>query len=132
MLLAQAFAKDGRKLCFNIPRRPSRTDSFYRAGPDHRAEDGFNGRGADVYCSWDVINYCYAFRNDPQAEPKAYWLNTSGNVMVRELIGKSADGTTQLEIERLIAGETINKALNEQLTHNEINKTSTTSGAFCT
>ena len=48
MLLAQAFAKDGRKLCFNIPRRPSRTDSFYRAGPDHRAEDGFNGRGADV------------------------------------------------------------------------------------
>lgn len=45
MLLAQAFAKDGRKLCFNIPRRPSRTDSFYRAGPDHRAEDRFNGRG---------------------------------------------------------------------------------------
>ena len=88
--------------------------------------DGYRFGGQDVYCPWDVINYCYALRNDPQAEPKAYWLNTSGNVMVRELIGKSADGTTQLEIERLIAGETINKALNEQLTHNEINKTSTT------
>ena len=82
--------------------------------------DGYRFGGQDVYCPWDVINYVYAFRVDPQAEPKAYWLNTSGNAMVRELISKSADGTTQMEIERLIEGETITKTLNEQLTHNEI------------
>ena len=82
--------------------------------------DGYRFGGQDVYCPWDVINYVYALRVDPQAEPKAYWLNTSGNAMVRELISKSADGTTQLEIERLIEGETITKTLNEQLTHNEI------------
>ena len=83
--------------------------------------DGYRFGEQDVYCPWDVINYIYDLRSDPDAEPKAYWLNTSGNAMVRELINKSADGTTQMEIERLIAGETISKALNEQLTHNEIN-----------
>ncbi len=82
--------------------------------------DGYRFGGQDVYCPWDVISYCDDLRSDPQAEPKAYWLNTSGNVMVRELISKSADGTTQMEIERLIEGETITKTLNEQLTHNEI------------
>ena len=83
--------------------------------------DGYRFGGQDVYCPWDVINYVYALRVDPQAEPKAYWLNTSGNAMVRALVDKSADGTTQMEIERLIEGETITKTLNEQLTHNEIN-----------
>ena len=82
--------------------------------------DGYRFGGQDVYCPWDVISYCDDLRSDPQAEPKAYWLNTSGNAMVRELISKSADGTTQMEIERLIEGETITKTLNEQLTHNEI------------
>ena len=83
--------------------------------------DGYRFGGQDVYCPWDVINYCDDLRSDPQTEPKAYWLNTSGNAMVRALVDKSADGTTQMEIERLIEGETITKTLNEQLTHNEIN-----------
>ena len=82
--------------------------------------DGYRFGGQDVYCPWDVINYCDDLRSDPQTEPKAYWLNTSGNAMVRALVDKSADGMTQMEIERLIEGETITKTLNEQLTHNEI------------
>ena len=98
--------------------------SDYRLEAHHQEArewyDGYRFGGQDVYCPWDVINYVYALRVDPQAEPKAYWLNTSGNAMVRELISKSADGTTQMEIERLIEGETITKTLNEQLTHNEI------------
>ena len=84
--------------------------------------DGYRFGGQDVYCPWDVINYCYALRSDPEAEPKAYWINTSGNDMVRRLIEKGSDGTTQMEIERLIAGETIVKTLNENLTHNEIDR----------
>lgn len=84
--------------------------------------DGYRFGGQDVYCPWDVINYCYALRGDPEAEPKAYWINTSGNDMVRRLIEKGSDGTTQMEIERLIAGETISKSLNENLTHNEIDR----------
>ena len=91
----------------------------------HHAEacawyDGYRFGGQDVYCPWDVINYCYALRASEHAKPKAYWMNTSGNDMVRRLISKGTDGTTQIEIERLIAGETIIKTLNENLTHNEI------------
>ena len=91
----------------------------------HHAEarawyDGYRFGGQDVYCPWDVINYCYALRASENAKPKAYWMNTSGNDMVRRLISKGTDGTTQVEIERLIAGETITKTLNENLTHNEI------------
>ena len=82
--------------------------------------DGYRFGGQDVYCPWDVINYCYALRASENAKPKAYWMNTSGNDMVRRLISKGTDGTTQIEIERLIAGETITKTLNENLTHNEI------------
>ena len=91
----------------------------------HHAEarawyDGYRFGGQDVYCPWDVINYCYALRASEHAKPKAYWMNTSGNDMVRRLISEGTDGTTQVEIERLIAGETISKTLNENLTHNEI------------
>ena len=84
--------------------------------------DGYRFGGQDVYCPWDVINYVYALRHDPEAEPKAYWINTSGNDMVRRLIAKANDGTTQMEIERLIAGDTITKMINEQLTHSEIDE----------
>ena len=84
--------------------------------------DGYRFGGQDVYCPWDVVNYCYALRADAKARPKAYWINTSGNDMVRRLIEKASDGTTQMEIERLIAGETITKTLNENLTHNEIDQ----------
>ena len=91
----------------------------------HRQEarewyDGYRFGEQDVYCPWDVISYVYALRNNPRAEPKAYWMNTSGNDMVRRLIERGTNATTQMEIERLIAGETITKTLNEQLTHSEI------------
>lgn len=82
--------------------------------------DGYRFGGQDVYCPWDVINYCYDLRSDPEAEPKSYWLNTSGNAMVRRLIEKASDATTQMEVEELIAGNTVTKQLNEQLTHSEI------------
>ena len=82
--------------------------------------DGYRFGGQDIYCPWDVINYCYDACSSAHAQPKAYWINTSGNEMVRRLISRGTDGTTQMDIERLIAGETIAKTLNENLTHNEI------------
>ena len=82
--------------------------------------DGYRFGGQDVYCPWDVINYCDDLLSNPRQKPRAYWMNTSGNDMVRRLIDRSTNGTTQMEIERLIEGETITRALNEQLTHNEV------------
>ncbi len=84
--------------------------------------DGYHFGGQDVYCPWDVLNYAYDLSVSPKAKPKTYWLNTSGNDMVRRLIEMAATGTTQMEIENLIDGQTIRKELNDQLTYAEIGK----------
>ena len=99
-------------------------DYGFEAHRDEMREwyDGYRFGSQNIYCPWDVINYCYDLRSDPMSEPQAYWINTSGNDMVRRIIEKAGDGTTQMEIERLIAGESIYKTLNENLTHNEIEK----------
>ena len=68
--------------------------------------DGYHFGNVDVYCPWDVINYCDELLADPDAEPENYWANTSGNDLVRRLLQR-ADQTTRGEVERLINGETI-------------------------
>ena len=81
--------------------------------------DGYRFGKADVYCPWDVINYVDHLQADPNARPQAYWINSSGNGLVRRLIN-IADESTKDEIERLIAGETIEKAVRLELTYDEI------------
>ena len=81
--------------------------------------DGYHFGNVDVYCPWDVINHVDRLVGEPSARPQAYWINTSSNDLVRRFVDK-ADKTTQSEIERLINGETIEKAVRLELTYNEI------------
>lgn len=81
--------------------------------------DGYRFGDANIYCPWDVISYADHLAADPYAEPEAFWINTSGNDLVKLFIDK-ADKTTQNEIERLIAGESIEKAVRLDLTYNEL------------
>ena len=81
--------------------------------------DGYRFGQLDVYCPWDVINYISSLRWDADALPQPYWINTSGNALVRRFIDK-ADKTTRDEIERLIAGEAIEKAVSLNLTYSEL------------
>ena len=81
--------------------------------------DGYRFGNAQVYCPWDVINYTKKLLADPQAEPQTFWINTSGNEMVKRFV-VMADKTTQNEIERLVAGEAIEKAVRLELTYEEI------------
>lgn len=83
--------------------------------------DGYRFGDADVYCPWDVINHVDRLRSEPNAEPQAYWINTSGNDLVKRFIDK-ADKTTKDEIERLVAGEAIEKPVRLELTYDEIDK----------
>lgn len=83
--------------------------------------DGYRFGKADVYCPWDVINFVDRAKDDPEAIPEAYWINTSGNDLVKRFIDK-ANKTTKNEIERLIAGETIEKELRLDLTYEEIDQ----------
>ncbi|MCD7955621.1 MAG: ATP-binding protein [Lachnospiraceae bacterium] len=83
--------------------------------------DGYRFGKVDVYCPWDVINYCYELTSDPTASPKEYWSNTSGNDIVRHFIEKSnKTANTKREIEALVAGETVEKVIREDLTYNHL------------
>ena len=83
--------------------------------------DGYHFGNADVYCPWDVINYMDLLRFEPTAKPQDFWSNSSGNALVRSFIDK-ADVQTKDEIERLIAGEYIEKEISQELTYDEIDK----------
>lgn len=81
--------------------------------------DGYRFGNADIYCPWDVINYVDDLMSNPKAQPKAYWINSSGNDLVKCFIDK-ADTTTKDEIEQLISGTPIEKSVRLELTYDEI------------
>lgn len=81
--------------------------------------DGYRFGDADVYCPWDVINHVDRLTGQPGAAPQSYWINTSGNELVKRFIDK-ANKTTRDEIERLLAGEAIEKFVRLELTYDEI------------
>ena len=83
--------------------------------------DGYHFGKADIYCPWDVINYVDQLKYDKTAEPQDFWSNSSGNAIVRRFIDM-ADVSTKTEIERLIAGESIEKDVAPELTYDEIYK----------
>ncbi len=81
--------------------------------------DGYHFGNEDIYCPWDVINYCFDVRHDPGLSPQNYWINTSGNDVIKRFVAM-ADGRTREEIETLVAGGTIEKDIREDLTYSEI------------
>lgn len=81
--------------------------------------DGYHFGNVDVYCPWDVMNHVDRIKDDPKARPEAYWINTGGNDLVKRFVDK-ASKTTRNEIERLIAGEAIEKQIRLDLTYDEI------------
>ncbi len=81
--------------------------------------DGYRFGNVDVYCPWDVICYCDKLRTNPEAQPEAFWSNTSGNEIIRHFIGM-ARGIIRQEIERLMAGETVEKIVRQELTYKEL------------
>ncbi len=92
---------------------------------DHYAEvkewyDGYQFGNEEVYCPWDVINYCDALRADRDAQPKNYWLNTSNNEAVKRFIQESDRGVVRREIEQLVAGEVLTKEIHQELTYQEM------------
>lgn len=97
---------------YHVENRLDETKAWY---------DGYRFGNAEIYCPWDVINHVDRIKEDPYAKPEAYWINTSGNDLVKRFIDK-AGKTTRNEIERLIAGEPIEKQIRLDLTYDEIDK----------
>ncbi|MCM1124554.1 MAG: ATP-binding protein [Eubacterium sp.] len=82
--------------------------------------DGYRFGNADIYCPWDVINYVDDLRSDPTLSPKNYWLNTSSNDVVKHFIQQTGQGLSKREIENLIAGETVEKEIHQELTYDKL------------
>ena len=85
----------------------------------HDWYDGYRFGDTDVYCPWDVINYCDELLAAPSAPPKNYWANTSGNDLIRRML-KNANLTTRNEVEELLNGGQITKRIKQELTYREI------------
>lgn len=84
--------------------------------------DGYRFGSVEVYNPWSVINYVDTGKNCPDAFPKPYWSNTSSNQIVRHLI-EFADEDAKSEIEALVQGKTIQKAVHEDITYEDIYQT---------
>ncbi len=83
--------------------------------------DGYHFGDMDVYCPWDVINYIDLMRVEPDASPYAFWVNTSGNEIIKKFLQKASAGTKR-ELEQLIAGKSVYKKINQELTYWDLYK----------
>ena len=84
--------------------------------------DGYRFGKADVYCPWDVINYCRDHISDSELPPQNYWINTSGNETMYHFIDEMGEKQklTKTELEALVNGESVQKEINEELTYKEL------------
>ena len=94
---------------------------------DHLSEtkewyDGYHFGNTDVYCPWDVINFCSDHLADPGLEPKNYWANTSGNSVISHFIDSvgKPQKLTRMELEQLVNGGIVQKEINSELTYKEL------------
>lgn len=81
--------------------------------------DGYRFGKLDIYCPWDVINYCGDLRDDTVTTPQNYWVNTSSNDIIRKFLSK-ADAATRNEIEQLIEGGSVKKVIHQELTYRDL------------
>ena len=98
---------------YKVPEAFEQTKKWY---------DGYRFGNTDIDCPWDVINHCRALKVEPDATPQPYWINTSGNYIVKRFIEK-ANQQTRREIEQLIEGKAIQKEIRLELTYNELDST---------
>ena len=87
--------------------------------------DGYRFGKVDVYCPWDVVNYCNDHLNNPDAVPENYWMNTSGNNVINHFIDSINEPNmlTKTELEWLVNGKTVIKKIDEMITYNELYST---------
>ncbi|MCD8232280.1 MAG: ATP-binding protein [Clostridiales bacterium] len=83
--------------------------------------DGYLFGTVNVYCPWDVINWCDQLRRSQNRRPQNFWSNTSSNDIVLRFV-ELADETTKAELEELSEGKSIDKNVQMELTYAEIDK----------
>ena len=83
--------------------------------------DGYRFGECQVYNPWSVVNYIAEAIAGKESFPKTYWSNTSSNSIVKDLV-EHADLELRTEIENLIAGQSIEKQVHEDITYEDIHE----------
>lgn len=76
--------------------------------------DGYRFGQTDVYNPWSVIQYF-----SKQCKPKPYWVHTSENTILKELL-PHADTMRIMELQALLHGETISATLHDTIIYDEL------------
>ena len=101
------------------------------AGLEERYEDvkewydGYLFGREKMYCPWDVLRYVSSVQDGSYSEimgPKSYWLNTSETALdiIHGFLGKTGDINESFE--QLLAGNSIDCIVNENLTYHQIHE----------
>ena len=80
--------------------------------------NGYVVGGLDVYNPWSIVNFVQNHEDGFQP----YWLNSSGNDLIKEII-KDSPYSVQLEIKDLLDGKPIVKTLKENISFPEMKNT---------
>ena len=78
--------------------------------------DGYHFGKAEIYNPWSAINYFYE-----ECEPIAYWINTSDNGIIRDLLNM-ATIEMRAELTDLFKGKLLETTINEGLVYDEVYK----------
>ena len=81
--------------------------------------DGYRFGSTEIYCPWDVINQCGLLYEDRKAPMQSYWINSSGNDIVRDILN-GASANTKGQIESLVSEESIKRPINTDLTYADL------------
>jgi len=85
--------------------------------------DGYRFGDEHIYCPWSLVNYCYKAKNKHDTEPKAFWVNSSGNDIINLYIKNSMEAHDAGNIEKLQAlmdGRSVEISLEEFTTYPDI------------
>jgi len=81
--------------------------------------DGYRFGNTEIYCPWDVINQCKLLCEDSRAPMQPYWINSSGNDIVRDIL-RGASANTREQVESLVSEESIKRVINTDLTYADL------------
>ncbi len=82
--------------------------------------DGYLFGETEIYNPWSVLKYIQYALSNKKHMPDAYWVNTSSNSIIHELVVKS-DRKIRDDIEKLIRGDSIDKPLYQDITYVNMN-----------
>lgn len=81
--------------------------------------NGYTFGDTRIYNPWSVINYMSDLNTKLTVFPRSYWINTSSNDIIKDLIVR-ADRETKSQIETLLRGDTLDIQVHEEVTYGDM------------